>query len=174
MPLDFEGALYKEVSGLYALTPGVLAEYLRLQTEDSRFVQEVNDRPQIRSPAEAATFLLNQVFQPFHVFDQEELWVLLLNTKNIITHKAMAYRGNINTVIIRPAELFKPAVRFNAPAIIIAHCHPSGDPTPSPEDTHVTRRIRQAADLLSIELIDHLVIGDGRWVSMKERGLGFE
>jgi len=70
-------------------------------------------------------------------------------------------------------ELFREAVRLNSAALIIAHNHPSGDPTPSPEDVQVTRQIVEAGKLLSIDVLDHLVIGQARWVSLKERGLGF-
>ena len=70
-------------------------------------------------------------------------------------------------------ELFKDAIRANASAIIVAHNHPSGDPTPSPDDVAVTRAMVQAGKLLDVDVLDHLVIGLGRWVSLKERGLGF-
>jgi DNA repair protein RadC len=113
------------------------------------------------------------VFTPFEDFEQEELWVLMLNTKNRITHDSLVYRGQIDTIVVRMAEVFRPAVRVNARTIIVSHCHPSGDPTPSPEDVRVTEDIRQAGQLLGIELLDHLVIGMDKWVSLKERGLGF-
>jgi DNA repair protein RadC len=85
----------------------------------------------------------------------------------------MIYRGTVNTVSIRQAELLKEAVRVNSPSLIISHIHPSGDPTPSPEDVQVTRLVKEAAELLDIELVDHIVVGKGTWVSLKERGLGF-
>ena len=75
--------------------------------------------------------------------------------------------------VIRVAEVFRPAIILSATALIVSHCHPSGDPTPSPEDSHVTRYIAEAGQLLGIELLDHVIIGDQRWVSLKERGLGF-
>ena len=75
--------------------------------------------------------------------------------------------------MVRVGELFKDAVRRNSAAVIIVHNHPSGDPTPSPEDVLVTREIVSAGKLLDIDVLDHLVIGDGRYVSMRERGLGF-
>ena len=86
----------------------------------------------------------------------------------------VAFIGNLNTASIRIADLFKVAIVKNAASIIVAHNHPSGDPSPSPEDVAVTRNIRKAADLLDMELLDHVVIGDGRFVSIKERGLGFD
>jgi DNA repair protein RadC len=83
------------------------------------------------------------------------------------------YRGSVNTAQVRTGEVFKQAVRRNASAIVLVHNHPSGDPTPSPEDVALTRAVLQAGKQLDIEVLDHLVIGQGRWVSMKERGLGF-
>ena len=116
---------------------------------------------------------MTRIYTPFDTFNQEELWVLLLNTKNRITHEVMSYRGTINTIYVRPAELLREAVRFNAPNIILSHCHPSGDPTPSPEDVRMTQTVCQGAQLLGIEVLDHLVIGNGVWVSLKEKGMGF-
>ena len=86
---------------------------------------------------------------------------------------AEVYQGSLNSSWIRIAEVFRDAVRINAAAVIIAHNHPSGDPTPSPEDVAVTKAIVEAGKLLDIEVLDHLVIGQGRYVSMKAKGLGF-
>ena len=112
-----------------------------------RFVREVPDRVCIRSPGDAARYLLEKVYTPFDDFDQEEVWVLLLNNKNRITHEVMVYRGQVNAISIREAELLKEAVRVNAPALILSHCHPSGDPAPSPEDVNITRMTSRAASL---------------------------
>ena len=119
-----------------------------------RFVREVRERVQVTMPAVAARYLMDNIYTPFDKFDQEELWVLLLNNKNWITHEAMVYRGTINTMYVREAELLKEAVRINAPALILSHCHPSTDPNPSPEDVQVTARTYQAAGLLGLELLD--------------------
>ena len=83
------------------------------------------------------------------------------------------YKGSVNSSQVRVGEVFKEAVRNNASAVIVIHNHPSGDPTPSPDDVAVTRAIMQAGKLLDIEVLDHLVIGQGKWTSLKERGLGF-
>jgi DNA repair protein RadC len=141
--------------------------------ELGRFVREAREAVYVRSPTDAAQHLLTKVYVPFTAFDQEELWVLLLDTKLRITHEAMIYRGSVNAVSIRPAELLKEAVRLNSPSLIISHCHPSGDPTPSPEDVHVTRQIKEAAKVLGIDLVDHIIVGRDTWVSLKERNLGF-
>ena len=86
----------------------------------------------------------------------------------------MVYRGQVSTTFVREAELLKEAVRVNAPALILSHCHPSGDSTPSPEDVHVTASVNKAASLLGITLMDHIVVGKSSWVSLKERGLGLD
>ena len=90
-----------------------------------RFIRQVREEVVIRSPQDAAQHLMTSVFTPFEAFDQEELWCLLLNTKNRITHETMVYRGTVNTVYIRPAELFKEAVKANAPALLLSHVHPA-------------------------------------------------
>ena len=102
---------------------------------------------------------------------QEQLRVLLLNTRNHVLGQRVIYQGNVNSSVIRPAEVFRPAVIESAPSIIISHNHPSKDPTPSPEDVSITRELVQAGKLLGIDLLDHVVIGGGRWVSLKERKL---
>lgn len=133
----------------------------------------VKEEVVIRAPADAAHYLQEKIFYPFSEFTQEELWVLLLNTKNRITHDTMIYRGAIDQVPIRIAEIYRDPVRLSARYIIASHCHPSGDPTPSPEDVSVTGQIVQAGELLGIPLLDHIIVGQGRWASLKERGLGF-
>ena len=86
----------------------------------------------------------------------------------------LIYQGSLHTTVIRVGELFRDAVRQNAAAVIIVHNHPSGDPTPSPEDVAVTREIVQSGKLLDVDVVDHLILGGGgRWTSLKERGLGF-
>ena len=144
--------------------------------EMGRFVREVKgpDRVHILSPGLAAEYLMTHIYTPFATFDQEELWVLLLNNKNLVTHEAMVYRGTVNSAYIRPAEIFKPAVQLNSPTLIISHNHPSGDPSPSPEDIHITRNLVEVGRFIDIEIADHIIIGVDRWVSLKEGGLGFE
>ena len=102
---------------------------------------------------------------------QEQLRVLLLNTRNQVVGQRIIYQGNVSSAIVRNAEVFRPAVIEAVPSIIISHNHPSTDPTPSPEDAAITRELVQAGKLLGIELLDHVVIGGDRFVSLKERGL---
>ena len=110
--------------------------------------------------------------------DYEELHVLLLSTKNEVMADVPVYKGTVNSASVRVAEVLRPAIRSNSPRFIVVHNHPSGDPTPSPEDILVTRSMRQSAEMMGIEMLDHIVVGDGRfddnkYVSMKQRGLGF-
>lgn len=127
------------------------------------------ERPTINSPADAAALVSYEMSG----LEQEHLRVFLLDTRNHVLDIVEVYKGSVNSSQVHVGELFKPAVRRNAAAIIVAHNHPSGDPTPSPDDVAVTRAIVQAGKLLNVDVLDHIVIGQGRWVSLKERGLGF-
>ncbi len=128
-----------------------------------------DQKPVIKSPADAANLLADM-----GVLEQEEMRTLLLDTKNRVLATHRVYSGSLNTTVIRTAELFKEAIRQNCAALILAHNHPSGDPSPSPEDIAVTSEIVKAGKILDIDVLDHLVIGAGqKFVSLKERGLGF-
>ena len=136
-----------------------------------RLVQETPDaRPSVRSPADAA----NLVMYDMALLEKEELRVILLDTKNHVLGVTTVYVGNVNSSIIRVAEVFQEAVRVVAPSIIVVHNHPSGASFPSPEDVRVTERIVQAGKLIDIDVLDHIVVGKGgQFTSLKERGLGF-
>ena len=129
------------------------------------------ERAQISCPEDG----VNLVSAEMSLLTQENLVALLLNTRNQVVARRTIYIGTVNSSAVRPAEVLRPAVRENAPSIIVVHNHPSGDPTPSPEDVAVTRDLAAAGKLLGIELLDHLIIGNGgRFTSLKERGLGFD
>ena len=132
-------------------------------------LESPEERPSIHSPADAAALVQYEM----SALDQEHLRVMLLNTRNRVLEILDVYRGSLNSSQVRVGELFKAAIRRNAAAIIVVHNHPSGDPTPSPDDVALTRAVLEAGRLLDIEVLDHLVIGMGRWVSLKERKLGF-
>jgi DNA repair protein RadC len=132
-------------------------------------VELPEERPQIRSPADAANLVMSEM----SLLEQEHLRVMLLDTKNRVLATPTVYVGSLNTSLIRVGELFREAIRANCASLIVAHNHPSGDPTPSPEDVAVTKQIVEAGTLLDIEVLDHLIIGQHRFVSLKERGLGF-
>ena len=105
--------------------------------------------------------------------EREELRVMLLDTKLFLKRTVTVYQGNVNTAVIRVGEIFREPIRDQASCIMILHNHPSGDPTPSPEDVRVTEQMVEAGNLLDIDVVDHLVIAGHRYVSLKERGLGF-
>lgn len=132
-------------------------------------LESPEERPTINSPADAASLIQYEM----QALEQEHLRVMLLDRRNRVLEIVDLYRGSVSSSQIRVGEVFREAVRKNASAIIVAHNHPSGDPTPSPDDVAVTRAILQAGKLLDVDVLDHLVIGQGRWVSLKERGLGF-
>ena len=128
-----------------------------------------DQRPQIKTPADAAQLLMLEM----GLLEQEEVRTLHLDTRNRVVSMSMVYRGSLNAASMRIGELFKEAIRNNCASIIVAHNHPSGDPTPSAEDVRATRSMVEAGKLLDIEVLDHLVIAHNSYVSLKERGLGF-
>ncbi len=127
------------------------------------------DRPRITCPADVFTLLGVEMA----ALAQEQLRVLLLDTKNGVVHSQTVYQGTVNASLVRMAEVLRPALARNCPSIIVAHNHPSGDPTPSGEDARVTEQLYHAAKLLDISLLDHIVIGQGRFASLRELGIGF-
>ena len=143
---------------------GEIAMRYEVETQPER---PTGDLPAINCPEDVRR-LLGPEMAPLA---QEQLRVLLLNTRNQVMGQRVIYQGNVNSSMIRPAEVFRPAVIEAVPSIIISHNHPSQDPTPSPEDAAITRELAQAGKLLGIELLDHVVIGGERFVSLKERGL---
>ena len=158
-----------QVSGIGPAQAARLAAALEL----SRRLQlpDGDEPPRITCPTDAVALLAPAMA----ALEQEEMWVMLLDTRNRVMGLRAIYKGNLNTSIVRVGELFRPAIEAPAAAIIVAHNHPSSDPSPSPEDMHVTRQIVQAGKLLDIELLDHLIIaGGGRYASLKERGQGFD
>lgn len=134
--------------------------------EVPRQPERPEERHVIRCPQDIYELLADEMAS----LAQEQLRALLLNTKNEVVAQKVIYLGNVNSSIIRPAEVFRPAIIEAAPNIVIAHNHPSGDPTPSFEDIAITRQLMEAGELLCIDLMDHIVIGERRFVSIKESG----
>jgi DNA repair protein RadC len=120
----------------------------------------------IRTPTDVAEPLVDAM----GALEREELRVLLLDTKNVVTAERTVYRGNLAGSPVRVGEVYRDAVRACAAAVIVAHNHPSGDPSPSGEDLRITAELAEAGSLLDIELLDHLVIGRGRWISLRALG----
>jgi DNA repair protein RadC len=127
------------------------------------------DRLQIRSPGDVADLCMLEM----SLLEQEHMRAVLLDTKNNVLRVAQIYAGSLNTAVVRVGEVFREAIRANCASIIVVHNHPSGDPTPSPEDVRVTEMLVEAGKLLDVAVLDHVVIGRNRYVSLKERGLGF-
>lgn len=160
-----------EIQGVLGVGPTTAAR-LRAALELGRRLGIAQDEnsPVIQSPDDAANLLMHQMLH----LEQEHFMVLMLDTRNrLIGEPVDLYHGSLNTSLIRIGEVFRPAIRANAAAILIAHNHPSGSPDPSPEDVAITRAIVEAGRLLDVECLDHLVIGRGRFVSLKSKGLGF-
>jgi DNA repair protein RadC len=106
--------------------------------------------------------------------EREELRVLSLNTKNVVQRATTVYVGNVSASLVRVGELFRDAVRLDAAGIVLVHNHPSGDPTPSPDDLHLTAEAIAAGRLLDVDVLDHVVIGHDSWVSLRDRGVAFD
>lgn len=128
-----------------------------------------DERTAINSPADAAALVQAEM----SLLEKEHLRTILLDRRNRVLEIVEVYQGSVNSSQVRVGEVFQAAISRHASALILIHNHPSGDPTPSPDDMTVTRAIVQAGKLLDIDLLDHLIIGQGKWVSLKERGLGF-
>ena len=126
-------------------------------------------RPAVRSAADAAALLGPRLAHR----EQEHFCVLLLNTRHEVIGLVEVSRGGLNAASVEPREVFREAIRRGACAVIVAHNHPSGNPEPSPDDVRLTTGLRQAGSLVGVAVLDHLVVGDGRFVSLRERGLGF-
>ncbi len=124
----------------------------------------------IRGPRDLATRLVTELGH----LPREELRVVLLDTRNGVLGMRTVYRGNVSSAVVRVGELFRDAVRVHAARMVLAHNHPSGDPAPSPDDLHVTAEAVAAGRLLDIAVLDHLIIGHGRWTSLRDRGVAFE
>ncbi len=121
-------------------------------------------RYKISTPADAA----NLVMLDLAYLDTEQMRILLLDAKSHLVEKASLYQGTANSSVLRAAEVFRPAIIRNCPGLILCHNHPSGDPTPSKEDIETTKQLVEAGRILDIELVDHIIIGHQRFVSLKE------
>ena len=145
-----------------------------LQEQYQKFQQDLesakaSELPTINCPTDAA----NLVMPVMSVLQREELWILILNTRNRVKAVVKVYQGSANSSQIKIGELLRAALLKDAQAVILVHNHPSSDVTPSPDDISVTRSFIQACKLLDITCLDHIVVGGGKFTSLKERGLGF-
>jgi DNA repair protein RadC len=175
---DFQGlrglhqATFDDVCRKKGIGPAKAAQILAAIELGRRIrLETVEEKAAIQSPADAFALVEYEM----SALQQEHLWVINLDTRNRLINIERIYQGSLNSSMVRVGELFRGAIQKNAAGVIVVNNHPSGDPAPSPEDVNLTRSMVQAGKLLDIELLDHLVIGRGlgRFVSMKERGLGF-
>jgi DNA repair protein RadC len=173
---------YKSLQQLYvvsvpelARTPGMTeARAVRIQAAlelGRRMMSTLHEpRHRVNTPGDAAELLMPDMM----LLEQEHMRLILLNSRHEVISTPTIYKGSLNTTVVRVAEVFKDALRQNAAALVVSHNHPSGDPSPSPEDIRVTRSFVEAGKMLGVEVIDHVIIGHNRYVSLKERGLGFD
>jgi DNA repair protein RadC len=184
MVTDLARALLVEFGGLRGLARASVAELRRRKgLGDAKIAQlkaalslasrlrelPGDERPAIRSPDDVFALVGFEM----SALEQEELRVLLLDTKNRVLAMRTVYVGSATATTLRVGELFREAIRQNATAVIVVHNHPSGDPTPSADDVNVTEAIREGGRLLDVAVLDHIVIGQGRHVSLKATGRGF-
>lgn len=132
-------------------------------------VEQPDARPQVRTPEDIYAIAGSDMV----ALDQEQFRVLVLDTRNRALRTVMLYQGSVNSAQVRVAEVFRDAVRLNAPSIAVLHNHPSGDPTPSSADVSLTVELVRAGQILGIELLDHLIVGHGQFRSLRRMGLGF-
>ncbi|HWR44639.1 RadC family protein [Sporomusa sp.] len=129
--------------------------------------KEPGERPVIRSPKDAAHLMMGEL----RYQTKEHFIALLLSTKNHVIARAIISVGSLNASVVHPRELFREAISYSAAAVILVHNHPSGDPAPSQEDISLTKQLVEAGNLLNISVLDHVIIGDGKYVSFKEKGI---
>lgn len=125
------------------------------------------DTVTVGSPRDAA----NIVMEDMRYLPNEHFVCLFLNTKNHVLARETLSIGSLNAAIVHPREVFRAAIRRNSASIICVHNHPSGDPTPSQEDIQLTERLMEAGEIIGIDVLDHIIIGDLQFVSLKEQGL---
>jgi DNA repair protein RadC len=179
-PLSVSSAALERVEGAAALVAASPAELVRAGLPLRRSVGlacafELARRAITALPAEGWVIrrpadLAERLVPGMGLLEREELRVAVLNTKNTVTALCTVYAGSVAGTSVRVGEVFREAVRRNGAAVVVAHNHPSGDPTPSPEDLRITTELAEAGRLLDIALLDHLVIGRGRWVSLRALG----
>ena len=160
-----------ELAAIRGVGPAKAAK-LKAAFEIANRVQALgtSERPKITSPDD----VVNLIGLEMSLLEKEQLRVVILDTKHRVQKIPTVYQGSVNQAQVRIVEVFQEAVKFNAVAIIVVHNHPSGDPTPSPDDLHLTAEALAAGRLLDIALLDHLVIGHDAYASLRDRGVAFD
>lgn len=170
--LGLDGILkisYDELTAIKGINEVKGAQILAVAELFRRFksLKTQNKTISVNSPSDIANMLMHEMRD----LNQEILKVIVLNTKNNIIRVKDVFKGTLNTSIVHPREIYSEALKCGGASIIICHNHPSGDPTPSKEDINITKRIIECGTILGIKLLDHLVIGDNKFVSLKEKGI---
>ncbi|MBC2580620.1 DNA repair protein RadC [Clostridium sp. DJ247] len=180
--LDLSNRIIKEKGGLRGLINSNIEDFMTLHgigrakaaqlialSELSKRFRSYRDGSEykISNPKDAAELVMEEM----RSLKQERLKVIMLNTKNIVVHIKDVSVGSLNSSIVHPREVFCDAIRKSSASIIICHNHPSGDPSPSNEDINITHRLKECGKLLGIDLLDHVIIGDGKYISLKEKGI---
>ncbi|WP_248509769.1 DNA repair protein RadC [Sporosarcina sp. NCCP-2222] len=164
---DLRDATIEEMMSVKGVGQAKAVQILAAVEIGKRLYQKHTEgRYTIRSPEDAAAYLMTDM----STLQQEHFVVLFLNVKNEVLHKQTVFIGSLNSSIVHPREIFREAVKRSAASIIVAHNHPSGHPAPSPEDIEVTKRLVEAGSIVGIDLLDHVIIGDHRFISLKEKG----
>ncbi|PLT30145.1 RadC family protein [Peribacillus deserti] len=179
--IQLSNRLLTQFEGLRLLTDASLEEMMALKgigeakaiqvlaaVELGRRISNLSfdERYVIRSPEDCANYCMNDM----RFLTQEHFVCLYLNTKNQVLHRQTIFIGSLNASIVHPREVFKEAFRRSAASIICVHNHPSGDPSPSREDIEVTKRLTECGKIIGIDLLDHIIIGEKKFVSLKEKG----
>ncbi|MCT8978240.1 DNA repair protein RadC [Clostridium sp. CX1] len=180
--LNLSSRIIKENGGLSGILNSTLEDFISLHGVgkvkaaqlmalveiSKRFKSYKNgDEYKISSPKDAADLVMEEM----RSLKQEHLKVIMLNTKNVVIFTKDVSVGSLNSSIVHPREVFCDAIRKNSASIIICHNHPSGDPVPSNEDINITCRLKECGKLLGVDLLDHLIIGNGKYTSLKEKGI---
>lgn len=164
---DLKDATIEEMTSVKGVGQAKAVQLLAAAEIGKRLYRKHSEgRYVIRSPEDAAAYLMTDMSS----LSQEHFVVLFLNVKNEVLHKQTIFIGSLNSSIVHPREIFREAVKRSAASIICAHNHPSGNPSPSPEDIEVTKRLTEAGAIMGIDLLDHVIIGDHRFISLKEKG----
>lgn len=169
---DLDGILtaeYNDIISIRGIKSGKASQIMALSELFKRFrtLRAGRRNVKIASPKDLAELLMGEM----SYLNQEVLKVITLSTKNIIIEAKDVFRGSLNNSIVHPREIFKRAISSHSASVIICHNHPSGDPTPSREDINITLRIKECGKIIGIPLIDHIIIGNNKFVSLKEKGL---
>ncbi len=162
-------ANFNDIINIKGIKEGKASQVLAIAELFKRFKTLKSMRRDIKvtSPKDLADLLMGEMNE----LNQEILKVILLSTKNTIIGIKDIFKGSLNTSVVHPREIYKEAINKNSASIIICHNHPSGDPTPSKEDINITLRVKECGNIIGIQLIDHIIIGNNKFISLKERGL---